>query len=224
MAIKYISEAINDSGLDIDGNVLVITTKNFPYPHFSRGKYAFSVKKVGGDNYAIYPMVVQGGAYVPADSPVVQTQGDNIFFTTRSDLAPNIDDIDQLEKVQSYEKKQAQVLQAFVAYAEREFAMANYNIVMTDWETIEKAASVPVTGIAVTPTTLSLTVKGTKTVAAVFTPSNATDQSVKFASKDPLTATVDTKGVVTGVKTGETDVTVTDSTGKFTATCHVTVA
>ena len=224
MAIKYISEAINDSGLDIGGSVLVVATKNFPYPHFSRGEYAFSVAKVGTNDYAIYPMIVQNGAYAPADSPVIQTQGDNIFFTTRSDFAPNIDDIDQLETVQSYESKQAQVLQAFVAYAEREFAMANYNIVMTDWETIKTADIVPATGIAVNPTSLNLSVGDTKTVAAVFTPDNTTDQSVTFASKDATIATVDIHGVVTGVKAGETDITVTDSTGKLTATCHITVA
>lgn len=224
MAIKYISDVINDSSIDIGGTVLIVTAKNFPYPHFSQGEYAFSVAKVGSSDYAIYPMVVQAGAYVPADAPIIQTQGNNIFFATRSDLAPNIDDIDQLETVQSYENKQAQVLQAFVAYAEREFAMANYNIVMTDWETIKTPDVVPATGIAINPTSLTLSVGGTNTVAPVFTPDNATNKSVTFASKDATIATVDIHGVVTGVKAGTTDVTVTDSTGAFVATCHVTVA
>lgn len=67
------------------------------------------------------------------------------------------------------------------------------------------------------------------TVALTVTvaPSNATDKTVTFKSADDTLATVDNKGVVTGVKATEPDtpvvITVTTNDGNKTDTCAVTV-
>lgn len=67
----------------------------------------------------------------------------------------------------------------------------------------------------------------TVTLTATVTPSNATDKTVTFKSADEKLATVDNKGVVTGVKTTELDtpvvITVTTNDGNQTDTCAVTV-
>lgn len=89
--------------------------------------------------------------------------------------------------------------------------------------TITRAtAAVAVTGITVTPTTASVAVGSTTTLAASVTPSNATDSAVSWSSSDKTLATVDpSTGVVTGVAPGQ--VTITATAGGVTATSVVTV-
>lgn len=67
----------------------------------------------------------------------------------------------------------------------------------------------------------------TVALTATVAPSNATDKTVTFKSADDTLATVDNKGVVTGVKATEPDtpvvITVTTNDGNKTDTCAVTV-
>lgn len=70
-------------------------------------------------------------------------------------------------------------------------------------------------------------VGNTVALTATVAPSNATDKTVTFKSADDTLATVDNKGVVTGVKATEPDtpvvITVTTNDGNKTDTCAVTV-
>ncbi|MFC5471306.1 Ig-like domain-containing protein, partial [Cohnella suwonensis] len=87
------------------------------------------------------------------------------------------------------------------------------------------AATVPVTGVALDQSTLSLTVGGTVgTLAETVSPSNATDKSVTWSSSNPLVATVSSSGVVTPVAAGTATITVTTTDGNKTATSAVTVS
>lgn len=61
---------------------------------------------------------------------------------------------------------------------------------------------VPVEGITLNPVEFELFIGATYTVTPVFTPENATDKSVTFQSTDTSVATVDEKGVVTGIASG----------------------
>lgn len=63
----------------------------------------------------------------------------------------------------------------------------------------------------------------TDTLAVAFTPANATDQRVRFTSADTAIATVDSNGVIKGLKTGVAYVTVTSVEGGFKDSCEVTV-
>lgn len=83
-------------------------------------------------------------------------------------------------------------------------------------------ASVAVTGVEVSPTTASVTVGNTTTIAATVSPENATTKTVTWTSDDEEVATV-ANGVVTGVAEGSATITATTSDGGFTATCEVTV-
>jgi transglutaminase/protease-like cytokinesis protein 3 len=84
------------------------------------------------------------------------------------------------------------------------------------------AAKVDVTGVTVVETN---TVEVGKTVALAPTivPDNATDKSVTYASSDESVAKVDGSGVVTGVKAGTADITVTTTDGGKTAKSTFTV-
>lgn len=64
-----------------------------------------------------------------------------------------------------------------------------------------------------------------KTVAltATVAPSNATDKTVSYKSSADATATVDAKGVVTGVAAGEATITVTTKDGNKKDTSVLTV-
>lgn len=85
----------------------------------------------------------------------------------------------------------------------------------------------PVTAVTVLPTTASVAVGATTTLAPTVTPAGAA-QTVQFSSALPSVASVNpTTGVVTGVSVGPAVITVTsvaDPTKKATATITVTEA
>ncbi len=83
--------------------------------------------------------------------------------------------------------------------------------------------NVAVTGVTVSPTTLSLSVGGTSKLTATVAPSNATNKNVTWASSNTAVATVDASGTVKGVAAGTATITVTTADGKKTNTCAVTV-
>ncbi|MDR2064147.1 MAG: Ig-like domain-containing protein [Prevotellaceae bacterium] len=85
------------------------------------------------------------------------------------------------------------------------------------------AASVPVTGVSVTPTTASIKVNATTQITATVDPSNATNKKVTWKSSSETVATVDANGLVTGKAKGTATITVTTEDGGKTATCEVTV-
>lgn len=83
---------------------------------------------------------------------------------------------------------------------------------------------VKVTCITVASTDISLEEGATKAITATVTPDNATNKEVTYKSTDETIATVDEKGVVTGVKEGTTTVTVTSKeNAEITATVNITV-
>lgn len=85
------------------------------------------------------------------------------------------------------------------------------------------AAKVAVTGVTLDKTTLSGTVGGTDQLTASVKPSNATNQTVTFASSDPKILTVDNTGKVTYVAAGTATVTAKTADGNFTETSEATV-
>lgn len=83
--------------------------------------------------------------------------------------------------------------------------------------------AVPVTGVAITPSTATIQINGTTTLSYSVSPSDATDKTVSWSSDNTNVATVDANGKVTGVAEGTATITVTTTDGNKTATCLVTV-
>ena len=92
----------------------------------------------------------------------------------------------------------------------------------TTTTTTEK--QIPVTGVTLDKSTLSLEVGSTGNLVATIAPSNASYKAVKFTSSDDKVATVDNTGKVTAVKAGSADITVESlMDGSKTAKCELTV-
>lgn len=85
-------------------------------------------------------------------------------------------------------------------------------------------SDIPVTGVTVSPSTLSLTAGGdTGTLTASIIPANATDQVVSWSSSDDTIASV-SAGIVTPVAAGTVTITATTHDGNKTDTATVTVS
>ena len=84
-------------------------------------------------------------------------------------------------------------------------------------------APVAVTGVSVTPETLSLTVGQESTLTATVAPANATNKNVSWDSDDMSSATVDSDGKVTAVSVGEATISATTADGWFVDYCVVTI-
>lgn len=82
---------------------------------------------------------------------------------------------------------------------------------------------VNVTGVSVDKTEVSVEEGATASVKAAVAPTNATDKTVTWKSGNAETATVDSNGVITGVKAGTVNVVATTKDGGKTATVAVTV-
>lgn len=82
-----------------------------------------------------------------------------------------------------------------------------------------------VTAIAVTPSTQSITVGGTTQLRATITPIDATNQNVKWSSKQEAVASVSESGVVTGKTAGVAHIVASAQDGsKVTGEALITVA
>ena len=79
-----------------------------------------------------------------------------------------------------------------------------------------------VTKILLTPSSVTINPNETRTITATIKPNNATYKDVTWSSSNPLVATVDSDGKVTGVNEGTATIICTSkSNSSITATCEV---
>lgn len=83
--------------------------------------------------------------------------------------------------------------------------------------------TVGVSSVSVSPTSISIGTLSTRTITATVLPSNAANKAVVWSSANPSIATVSNSGVVTGVNTGSTTITVQTVDMARTATVAVSV-
>lgn len=82
-----------------------------------------------------------------------------------------------------------------------------------------------VTAITVAPSTQSITIGGTTQLRATITPTDATNQNVKWSSKQETVASVSESGVVTGKTAGVAHIVASAQDGsKVTGEAQITVA
>jgi len=84
-------------------------------------------------------------------------------------------------------------------------------------------ATVPVSSISVSPSSMTLFVGETGNVSATVSPDSATDKSYTWSSNKTTVATVSSSGRVTAVAAGTATITATSTNGSKTDTCTVTV-
>lgn len=82
---------------------------------------------------------------------------------------------------------------------------------------------VAVTGVTVTPDTLTGVIGGTAQLTATVAPANASERSVTWSTSNAAICTVSSTGLVTYVAAGTATVTATTVEGHKTDTCAVTV-
>lgn len=85
------------------------------------------------------------------------------------------------------------------------------------------ASEVAVTGVTLSHSELTVDRNATAQLTAAVEPANAANQKVTWRSGAPAVATVDRKGLVTGVAEGTALITVTTDDGAYMAKCTVTV-
>jgi hypothetical protein len=83
---------------------------------------------------------------------------------------------------------------------------------------------VPVTGVSLNQSSISLTVGGSETLTATVAPKNATNKAVTWSTSNETKATVAANGKVTAVAVGTAIITVTTKDGRQTDACTVTVS
>jgi uncharacterized protein YjdB len=84
--------------------------------------------------------------------------------------------------------------------------------------------NIPVTGVTISPTTVSLTSIGaTQQLTATVAPATACNKTVTWSSSNTSVATVSTSGLVTATGCGTATITATTQDGNKTATCPITV-
>ncbi|PKQ64188.1 hypothetical protein BZG02_05015 [Labilibaculum filiforme] len=88
---------------------------------------------------------------------------------------------------------------------------------------VENPASVPVTSVVMSPTSVTLARGETYDLHAAVAPSNASNKNVSWSSSATSAVRVNSSGIVTAVKAGSATITATSTDGNKTATCAVTV-
>jgi uncharacterized protein YjdB len=89
--------------------------------------------------------------------------------------------------------------------------------------TCQVTVNVPVTGVTLNPTTLSIVAGNETQLTATISPADASNKSVTWSSSNTNVATVNATGLVLAKAAGTATITVTTTDGGKTATCVVTV-
>ena len=82
---------------------------------------------------------------------------------------------------------------------------------------------IAVSGVSLTPQSVTISVGETSQLNATVSPVDATNKNVTWSSSNPLVVSVDNSGVLTGTGQGEATVTVTTADGGWSASSSVTV-
>ncbi len=132
---------------------------------------------------------------------------------------PSVAKVDQNGVVKAYAKGTATIT---ASSKEDDKIFDTCTITVTEKSSVKM---IKVTSVSVSPRALNLTVNASKTLKAALLPSNASNKTVKWTSKNPKIASVDSRsGIVKAVSAGQTTITATaqDGSKKF-GFCTVTV-
>ena len=109
---------------------------------------------------------------------------------------------------------------AFIVEAANDYGFDSRKFTLS----IDKPVVIPVTGVKLDKTSLTLQETGSDTLTVTVEPDNATNKNVNWESSDTSIATVDASGKVTAISAGSATITVAAADGSgVSASCSVTV-
>jgi len=94
---------------------------------------------------------------------------------------------------------------------------------LSDEITIEVKNYTPLTGLSISPSTVSVETERTTQLQAEYIPADATNKDITWSSSDDAVAMVDHNGLVTGISEGTAIITAISEEGSFVGTSTVTV-
>lgn len=118
--------------VQIKDKYLRVETISDGYTGTVNGTYVYKVEEKGGDYKVGKFLTGKDGKQYVNENSIIMTDGDIIFFTTHTTKYPYEFPIVNQEKIESYDVKEKQVLQAFIAFVEDEFKSGVYNVFIED--------------------------------------------------------------------------------------------
>lgn len=97
------------------------------------GTYVYAIKKEGTE-YKVAELLYEAetDTFTENPDPVILTDGNTIFYVTRTTSDPYDFPAISEEVVKEFETKEKQVLQAFLAFVADQFNFGNYNTFLTE--------------------------------------------------------------------------------------------
>lgn len=213
---------------ELNGKFLVVETLSDGYTGTVNGHYNYEVVTKGED-YEIYPTLWNNekAQFVKADEMVVYTNGDTVFYVTRTTKDPYNHAVISELIVEEGMDKDKRTLQAFQLFADDLFSIGNYNVFLTHQiDVVDSPNNVKVESVSLDKESGTLYVGDTVELTATVLPENATVKDVTFSVVPEGIATVTATGAkatVTARVKGSTNVIVTTLDGDKTAQYALTV-
>ena len=213
---------------ELHGKFLVVETLSDGYTGTVNGHYNYEVVTKGED-YEIYPTLWNNekAQFVKADEMVVYTNGDTVFYVTRTIKDPYNHAVISELIVEEGMDKDKRTLQAFQLFADDLFSIGNYNVFLTHQiDVVDSPSNVKVESVSLDKESGTLYVGDTVELTATVLPENATVKDVTFSVVPEGIATVTATGAkatVTARVKGSANVIVTTLDGDKTAQYALTV-
>ncbi|WFZ97372.1 putative Ig-like protein [Enterococcus phage PEF1] len=213
---------------ELNGKFLVVETLSDGYTGTVNGHYNYEVVTKGED-YEIYPTLWNNekAQFVKADEMVVYTNGDTVFYVTRTTKDPYNHAVISELIVEEGMDKDKRTLQAFRLFADDLFSIGNYNVFLTHQiDVVDSPNNVKVESVSLDKESGTLYVGDTVELTATVLPENATVKDVTFSVVPEGIATVTATGAkatVTAKVKGSANVIVTTLDGDKTAQYALTV-
>lgn len=213
---------------ELNGKFLVVETLSDGYTGTVNGHYNYEVVTKGED-YEIYPTLWNNekAQFVKADEMVVYTNGDTVFYVTRTTKDPYNHAVISELIVEEGMDKDKRTLQAFQLFADDLFSIGNYNVFLTHQiDVVDSPNNVKVESVSLDKESGTLYVGDTVDLTATVLPENATVKDVTFSVVPEGIAIVTATGAkatVTAKVKGSANVIVTTLDGDKTAQYALTV-
>lgn len=118
---------------------------------------------------------------------------------------------------------QDSIANKIAAAIESYYSSAGAGTRLTGTQSVGETSGIPVTGVTLDKTTLSLAIGQSQKLTATITPNDATNKDVSWSSDNTNIATVSPDGTITAKAVGTAKITVKTADGDKTAVCTVTV-